>query len=79
MAFQRPARNVLEEWRELERRLELQPEADKLRSQADRVREEYRQRVDEAISHRRPAPQPFPEVDPPRHETGGGPDLAFRR
>lgn len=64
MPYQRLAREVLEQWRELERRLAQVGEGSVagqlLTAQADVLRREYQHLVDEAIAHHRPEPPPFP-------------------
>jgi hypothetical protein len=83
MPYQRLARHVLAEWREIENRLllidPLQPEAEDLIAEAHRLREEYQHLIEEATAHERPVPPPFPELDPLGHERGEGPDIAYSR
>jgi hypothetical protein len=58
------AESVLADWREVERDLEAAPfgsaEARRLHSEADRLREEYQDLVDEARERGLPAVPPFP-------------------
>jgi hypothetical protein len=81
LPYQRLARHVLDEWREVERQLLLLdprlPEAEELVGEAHRLREEYQHLVDEAIAHDRPVPPPFPVEDLPDDERGDGPDIAL--
>ncbi|MGH2465159.1 MAG: hypothetical protein ACRDGI_06845 [Candidatus Limnocylindrales bacterium] len=79
MPYQRLARHVLEEWRDVERRLllmdPLQPDAVELLGEADRLREEYQHLVEQASLHHRPEPPPFPGLGPLGDEHGEGPDI----
>jgi hypothetical protein len=65
MPYQRLAKVVLDRWREVERQLEELPadshEADELRREIYRLRDEYQHLVEAAVAHHRPAPPPFPE------------------
>jgi hypothetical protein len=66
--YERLARFVLDEGRAIERQLMTtdlaSEEAESLRSEARRLREEYQHLVGEAEAHHRPTPPPFP------HEPG---------
>jgi hypothetical protein len=68
MPYQRLARFVLDEWREIERRLAtIDPsseEAEGLMAEANALRDEYRHLIAEASAHHRPLPEPFPEPFP---------------
>jgi uncharacterized coiled-coil DUF342 family protein len=62
--YQREAAIVLEMWREVERRLATvgddSDEAEELRSDAARLRNEYQRLIDEAMKYHRPVPPPMP-------------------
>ncbi len=64
MPYQREAAIVLEMWREVERALNGAPpnsdEAEELRSEAARLRDEYQRLIAEATRHHRPLPPPMP-------------------
>ncbi len=66
MPYQRLAKVVLDRWREVERQLEELPadshEADELRREIYRLREEYQHLVEAAVAHHRPEPPPLPEL-----------------
>jgi hypothetical protein len=74
MPYQRLARFVLDEWRTLERRLAqidpLSPEAEGLIAEAHALRDEYQHLINEAASHHRPEPPPFPDLDPRGRDLG---------
>jgi uncharacterized coiled-coil DUF342 family protein len=65
MPYQRLAQAVLEEWREVERRIAELPsestEADELKLESYRLRNKYQELIDQAVAHHRPEPPPFPE------------------
>jgi hypothetical protein len=66
MPFQRRAEVVLAEWREVERKLAGSADLDSadaedLRADAARLRDEYQALVDAAIHAQRPQPPPFPQ------------------
>jgi hypothetical protein len=65
MPYQRLAKVVLDQWREVERRLEELPadshEADALKVEIYLLREEYQHLVEAAVAHHRPVPPPLPE------------------
>ncbi len=65
MPYQRLAQAVLEEWREVERRVAEAPhdsaEADELKLESYRLRNKYQELIDQAVSAHRPEPPPFPE------------------
>ena len=65
MPHQGVAADVLEQWREIERRIAEvptdSPEADELKLESYRLRNEYQQLIDQAVAHHRPEPPPFPE------------------
>ena len=67
MPYQRLAQAVLAQWRDIERQIsELPPEsaeADELKLESYRLREEYQHLIDQAIAHHRPEPPAFPEDD----------------
>jgi septal ring factor EnvC (AmiA/AmiB activator) len=65
MPYQRRAEVVLAEWREVERKLarETDPDsldAEELRAEAARLRNEYQALIDAAIVAQPPEPPPFP-------------------
>ncbi len=74
MPYQRLAQEVLVQWRAIERRLtELNPaspEADELKLESYRLRNEYQELIKQAIAHHRPEPPPFPDPDLGGHEHG---------
>ena len=65
MPYQRAAEVVLAKWREVERQLgELKgdsPEAEVLKAEAARLRNEYQAFIRAARENDRPEPPPFPE------------------
>ncbi len=65
MPYQRLAKIVLDQWREVERRLEELPadshDADGLKVEIYLLREEYQHLVEAAVAHHRPVPPPLPE------------------
>lgn len=65
MPYQRAAEVVLAKWRDVERQLgELKgdaPEAEILKSEAERLRNEYQAFIRAARENDRPEPPPFPE------------------
>ncbi len=65
MPYQRLARFVLDEWRALERRLAVidpgSEEAAILIPESRALRAEYQHLIEQATSHHRPLPPPFPE------------------
>ena len=65
MPYQRAAEVVLAKWREVDRQLgELKadaPEAEVLKAEADRLRNEYQAFIRAARENDRPEPPPFPE------------------
>ncbi|HLY12855.1 MAG TPA: hypothetical protein VKR24_00775 [Candidatus Limnocylindrales bacterium] len=67
MPYQRLARHVLDEWREVERQLSgLDPksaDAARLRAMAGTLRQEYQHLVHLARVYERPIPPPFPGDD----------------
>jgi uncharacterized coiled-coil DUF342 family protein len=62
--YQREAAIVLEMWREVERNLARVPddgeEAEELRAEAARLRNEYQRLLEEATKYHRPVPPPMP-------------------
>ena len=66
MPYQRLAQAVLAQWREIERRIAELPadsvEADELKLESYRLREEYQHLIDEAMAHHRPEPPAFPRA-----------------
>ncbi len=64
MPYQRLAKAVLADWREVERELAAigsdTAAAQPLRFLANELRDEYQSLIDEAIAHQRPEPPPFP-------------------
>jgi hypothetical protein len=67
MPYQRRAEVVLAEWREVERKLGQvmdmdSPDAEDLRAEAARLRNEYQALIDAAIVAQRPEPPPFPHT-----------------
>jgi phage terminase small subunit len=67
MPYQRLAEAALARWREVERQLaELPPEseeADTLKLESYRLREEYQHLIDQAVAHHRPVPPAFPKAN----------------
>jgi hypothetical protein len=63
--YLRLAKVVLDRWREVELRLEALPpdshEADELRDEIYRLREEYQHLIEAAVAHHRPVPPPMPD------------------
>jgi hypothetical protein len=64
MPYERRARSVLAQWRDVERALAQEepgsPEAERLQAEAMRLRDEYRDLVAAAREAHRPVPPPFP-------------------
>jgi hypothetical protein len=67
MPYQRLAQAVLAQWRDVERQLAdlspESPEADALKLESYRLREEYQHLIDQAIAYHRPQPPAFPGHD----------------
>jgi hypothetical protein len=67
MPYQRLAEAALGRWREVERQLaDLPPEseeADALKLESYRLREEYQHLIDQAVTHHRPVPPDFPKAN----------------
>lgn len=65
MPYERLARSVLAQWRDVERALAMEepgsPESERLQAEAMRLRDEYRELVVAAREAHRPEPPPFPE------------------
>jgi hypothetical protein len=67
MPYQRRAEAVLAEWREVERELARVTDldsldAEELRAEAARLRNEYQALIDAAIVAQKPEPPPFPQT-----------------
>jgi len=81
MPYQRLARHVLEEWRDIERRLllldPLSSEAAALLADAQALREEYQHLVALATAHQRAVPPPFPGEEHLGDQRGEEPDAAL--
>ena len=64
MPYQRLAQAVLARWREIERQIaELpvdSPEADELKLESYRLREEYQALIEQAVAEHRPEPPAWP-------------------
>lgn len=80
MPYRRLAEDVLARWRAIEMQLAkldpMSPEADELKLDSYRLRQQYQDLIAQATAQHRPQPPPFPDHD--LDDELGGPDRSVR-